>query len=88
MNAFFKATFNYFPAVWMSHKCSLINEFNRIHERCLRIIYNDKHSGFEELLIKYNSASIHHNNIHTNAIEMYKVANGMFSEIMNDTFLS
>ena len=83
MNAFFKARFNYCPAVWMFW---LNNKINRLHERCLRIIYNDKHSNFEKLLVKDNSVSIHHSNIHAFAIEMYKVANGMSSEIMNDTF--
>ena len=29
---------------------------------------------------------MHHNNIHTLAIEMYKVANGMSPEVMNDIF--
>ena len=38
------------------------------------------------MLVKDNSVSIHHNNIHTFAIEMYKVANGMFPEIMNNIF--
>ena len=30
--------------------------------------------------------SIHHNNIHSLVIEMYRVVNGKFSEIMNDVF--
>ena len=86
MNAFFKAQFNYCPAVWMFHSRSLNNKINRLHERYLRIIYNDKHSNFEELLVKDNSVSIHHNNIHTLAIEIYKVGNGICLEIMNDIF--
>ena len=86
MNAYFKAQFNYCPAVWMFHSRSLNNKINRLHERCLRIIYNDKHSNFEELLVKDNSVSIHHNNIHTLAIEIYKVAEGICPEIMNDIF--
>ena len=68
----------------MFHNRSLNNKINRLHERCLRIIYNDKHSNFEELLVKDNSVSIHHNNIHTLAIEMYKVANSMSPKITND----
>ena len=86
MNAFFKAQFNYCPIVWMFHSRSLNNKINRLHERCLRIIYNDKRSRFEELLVKDNSLSVHHNNIHTLAIEMYKVVNGISPEIMNDVF--
>ena len=68
MNAFSKAQFNYCPAVWMFHSRSLTNKINRLYERCLTIICNDKHSNFEELLVKDNSVSIHHNNIPTLAI--------------------
>ena len=64
-------------------KCS---KSKKLHERCLRIIYNDKHSNFEELLVKDNSVFMHHNNIHTLAIEMYKAANGISPKIMNDIF--
>ena len=86
MNAFFKAQFNYCPIIWMFHSRSLNNKINRLHERCLRIVYNDKQPTFEELLDKDNSVSIHHNNIQTLAIEMYKVANGIAPEIMNEIF--
>ena len=41
------------------------------------MIYNDKQSNFEELLVKDNSVSIHHPNIQHLAIPMYIVANGM-----------
>ena len=50
------------------------------------MIYNNKISNFEELLNKDNSVSIHHNNIHALAIEMYKVANDMSPDIMNEVF--
>ena len=86
MNAFFKAQFNYCPAIWMFDSRSLNNKINRLHERCLRIIYNDKHSNFEELLVKVNSVSKHHNNIHKLAIAIHKVANGICPEIMKDIF--
>ena len=77
MNAFFKSQFNYCPTIWMFHNRSLNNKINRLHERCLRIIYNDKHSNFEELLNKDNFVSIHHNNVHALSIEMYEVANSV-----------
>ena len=54
----------------MFYSCSLNNKVNRLYERYLRIIYIDKHSSFEELLVKDNSASLHRNNTHTPAIEM------------------
>ena len=76
MNAFFKDQFNYCPIIWMFHSRGLNNKINSLHEQCLRIIYNDKHSNFEELN-KDNSVSIHYNNIHAIAIELYKVANNV-----------
>ena len=86
MNAFFKAQFNYFTIIWMFHCHCLNSKINRFHESCLRMIYNDKISNFEKLLNKGNSVSIHHNNIHALAIEMYKAANDMSPDIMNEVF--
>ena len=70
----------------MFHIRNLNNKINRLHERCLRVIYNDKTSSFEQLLENDNSVSIHHRNIQTLAIEMYKVTNGLSPEIMNEIF--
>ena len=70
----------------MFHSRSLNNKINRLHELCLRIIYNDKRSTFEEFLAKDNSVSVHQNNIHAIAFEMYKVINGISLEIINEVF--
>ena len=71
----------------MFHTRALNNKINRHHhERCLRIIYNDKTSTFNELLEKDNSVSIHYSNIQALAIEMYKVAIGMHAVITNELF--
>ena len=86
MSAFSNFQFNYCPVIWMCHSRALNNKINRLHERCLRMIYNDITSTFKELLEKDNSVSIHYRNIQALAIEMYKVANGMSSEIMNEIF--
>ena len=70
----------------MCHSRTLNNKINRLHERCLRIIYSDKISTFKELLEKDNSASIHYRNIQALATEIYKVSNGVSPEIMNEIF--
>ena len=73
MNAFFNSQFSYCPLVWMCYGRALNNKINRLHERCLRLIYNDKQLTFEELLEKDDSVSIHIRNLQTLAIEMYKL---------------
>ena len=65
---------------------ALNNKINRLHEHCLRIIYNGKTSTLNELLEKDNSVSIHYRNIQALAIEKYKVANGMSPVILNEIF--
>ena len=70
----------------MLHSRSNNNKIKHLHERCLRIIYNDKQSSYEELLIKDGTVSIHHRNIQTLATEMLKVKNELFPEIICDIF--
>lgn len=48
--------------------------------------YNNKHSDFEELSNKDNSVSFYRKNIHAFPIEMYKVADGVSPEVMNEVF--
>ena len=59
MNAFFTTQFSYCPLVWMCHSRTNNSKINMLHERCLRIIYNDKQSSFTELLNKDSTVSIH-----------------------------
>ena len=70
----------------MYHSRALNNKINRLHKRCLRIIYNDKQLTFEELLEKDDSVSVHIRNLQTLAIEMYKVMNGSSAEIVMKIF--
>ena len=61
---------NHCHIVWIFHSRCLNNKINRLHERSLRMIYNDKILNFEELLNKDNYVSVHHNNIHALGIEI------------------
>ena len=54
MNAFFRSQFNYYPLFWMCYNRSVNHKINRLHEKCLRIIYSDKKSSFVELPDKMN----------------------------------
>ena len=63
MKAFVVSQFNYCPLLWMFHSRTLNNRINNLHERALRIVYNDDHSTFNELLVKDGSCTIHHHNL-------------------------
>ena len=56
---------------------SLNHRINRLHEKALRIAYDDYLSDFEELLIKDNTVTIHKGNLRKIAIEMYKILNNL-----------
>ena len=86
MKAFVSSQFSYCPLVWMNHSRTLNSRINRLHERSLRIVYKDKNSSFQQLLIKDNSVTIHHRNIQYLSIELYKVKNGLSPPIMNLVF--
>ena len=81
--SFIYSQFGYCPLVWMFHSRKLNNRINKIHERSLRIIYDDSKLTFRELLNKDNSFTIHERNIQILATELYKVVNGISPEIMS-----
>ena len=88
MKSFVTSQFSYCPLIWMFHSRRLNNKINSIHERALRITYQDNTSTFQELLNKDNSVSIHHRNLQVLATEMFKVHRGLFPEILRETFVS
>ena len=63
MNALFNPQFSYCPVICIFYSRVLNSKIYRIHERCLRIIHNNKTSTFNEILEKDNSVSIHYRNV-------------------------
>ena len=61
---------------------SLNHKINRLHERPLRLAYNDYTATFEDLLAKARTVTIHQRNLRVLAIEMYKIANGLSPDFM------
>ena len=62
------------------------NKINHIHERALRLVYQDYSSSFGDLLKKDHSLSFHHRNIHHVATEMYKVKHDLSPPFMKEIF--
>ena len=70
--AFVESQFKYCPNVWMFHSPRTNNKINRLHERALRIVYDDDFSTFDQLLALDKSFCIHHQNIQRLLTEIYK----------------
>ena len=86
MNAFFNSQFSYCPLIWMFQSRLVNNKIIRLHERCLRIVYSDNQSTFEELLVKDNTVSVHQHNLQFLATELYKVLNGLSPDLIKLLF--
>ena len=85
-NSYFLSQFNYCPLIWMNHNKAINNKINNLHERALRLIYNDHCSNFQELLQKDNAMTIHQKNIQALAVLMYKVANNIAPTVVSELF--
>ena len=70
----------------MFHSRESNNKINLLHERALRMIYNDQFLSFQELLDKDNSFTVHHFNIQSLAIEIFKVINNIATTITGNLF--
>ena len=86
MKSFITSQFGYCPLVWMCHSRSINNRINRLHDRALRLVYNDYHSTFDELLERDNSVSVHTKNLQFLATEIYKFKNNISPQIMEQLF--
>ena len=58
MRSFIISQFNYRPLIGMIENRGLNDKINRIHERALRIVYDDYIFSFEDLLSKDKSVTL------------------------------
>ena len=82
-----KSQFSYCPLVWMFCSRNANNLINKIQERSLRLITNDRTSTLEHLLRTNNEITTHHRNLQVLMVEVFKIINGFAPPIMEDFFL-
>ena len=87
MKSFVTSQFGYCPLIWMFHSRRLNSKINSIHERALRITYQDQISTFQELLNKDNSVSIYHRNFQALATEMFNIHRDSSPDILREIFV-
>ncbi len=57
-NAFITANLNYCPLVWVNRNRIDLARLEKVQERALRLVYNDKDCSYYELLLRAKVASV------------------------------
>ena len=70
----------------MLHNRALNNRINKMHERVLRLVYQNKNLSFSELLELDNAVTIHQRNLQVLATEIFKRKNNLSPKIMKEVF--
>ena len=65
----------------MLHSRRKSHIIRNLHKRCIRLIYNEKNSSYDELLTKDGSVSIQHRNILSLPTELSKFEDGLSPKI-------
>lgn len=86
LSSFVHCHFSYAPLVWMFHSRELNNKINRVHKRALKILFNDEHSTFEELLKRDGAFTVHERNIQILLTEMFKAKNKFEPHLLQGIF--
>ena len=72
MNSFFTSQFSSCLLTWMCHTRTVNNKINKLYERYLRIVFNNKKSSFKEIFETDETVLIHITNLQVPATEMFK----------------
>ena len=62
------------------------NRINKLHERALRLVYDDYEILFSDLLAIDGSFTVYHTNIQTLLLEMYKIKHNLYENCLKDLF--
>ena len=88
INSEVKSQFSYCPLIWMSTSRYLNNVLNSIHQRTLRLIYNDYKLPFGRIFEHNKQKSMHQKIIESLAIEIYRFQEDLTPPIMSDLFVT
>ena len=86
METFINSQFGYCPLTGMFCGRKVNSRIKHLYERALRLVYKNRDLSFDNLLKKGGPFTIHHRNIQTLSIELFKVENGLPNEILSNIF--
>ena len=82
---FFESQFNYCPLTWMFCNKRTNDRINKLHKRAL-IVYDDHKTSLLDLLAKDVSFTVHHTNIQTLLLEIYKTKHNFSENCLKNLF--
>ena len=88
MKTFIESQFGYCPLIWMFHGRIVNKKIKHSHERTPRIVYKYYISSSEDLLKSDKSVNIHHRNIQSLAIKLFKVKQNLSDSMLSNIFLT
>ena len=87
LTSIFMSNLSYCPLIWMFCSRSANKEINRTNKHALRVLYEDCHLSFEQLLEKDGSITVHQRNLQNLITEIYKIINQINSAYMLEFFV-
>ena len=84
--SFVSSNFNYCPVAWIFCGKRNARKLERLQERALRFVFNDRNSEYHELLKRGNFLPLSVLRLRALAIEVYKCFHGLNPSYMNDIF--
>ena len=79
--------FKHYLIVWMFHSRCTNNKINMLHERALRIVYDNDVSTFDQLRAMEKSFCIHQQNIQRLLIEIYRALYDISEDSLKELFI-
>ena len=80
--SFYEVQFKYYSRIWIFCSRSVNNKISKLHKGTLKIVYDAHKSKFDKL-----SLTMHHQNIKTLAVEIFKFCNRCFIIIIKITLV-
>ena len=85
-NAFIRANLNYCPLVWVNRNKTDLARLEKVQERALRLVYNDKDCSYSDLLLRANVPSVLIKWQRILATEVFKALQGISPPYIQDLF--
>ena len=83
----FESQFKCCPLIWMLCSRTANNRIDKLHERALRLVYDDYETLFSDLVAIDGSFTVHHTNIQTLSLEMYKIKLNLSESCLKDPII-